>query len=169
MGEFVTEALARRHDRAAFDCGVEALNAYLRQQAGQDVKRLAAAVFVMVPTGRPKTIAGFHTLCSASVRLDGIPEQRRRKLARYPEVPAILIGRLARDINFPGLGGRLLVDALHRSQRVADEIAATVVLVDAKNSRAREFYRSYGFEGILNSPNRMFLPMRTVSEVLGEH
>jgi len=168
MGEFTTEALAKRHDRASFDCGVEELNAYLRQQARQDVKKLAAAVFVMIPTDQPKRIAGFYTLSSASVRLGDIPEQRRAKFARYPDVPAILIGRLARDVGFPGLGARLLADAFHRSQRVADEIAATVILVDAKNDHARKFYKSFGFESVLGSPDRMFIPMKTVADVIAD-
>lgn len=166
MGEFTTEALAKRHDRASFDCGVEELNVYLRQQASQDVKKLAAAVFVMAPVDQPKRIAGFYTLSSASARLSDIPQQRRTRFARYPDVPAILIGRLARDVGFPGLGSKLLVDAFTRSQRVADEIAATVILVDAKNDHARKFYESFGFQAVLDRPDRMFIPMKTVADVL---
>lgn len=168
MGKFSTEALAKRHDRGAFDCGMEELNVYLRQQASQDVKKLAAAVFVMVPADQPKRIAGFYTLSSASVRLSDIPEQRRTKFARYPDVPAILVGRLARDVGFPGLGAKLLVDAFTRSQRVADEIAATVILVDAKNDHARKFYQTFGFQAVLDRPDRLFLPMKTVADVLAD-
>ncbi len=167
MGEFISEALAKRHDRGGFDCGVEELNVYLRQQASQDAKKLAAAVFVLVPADETRRIAGFYTLCSAAVKLNGIPETRRRKFARYPDVPAILIGRLACDVDSPGIGGKLLVDAFTRSLRVAEEIAATVIIVDAKNDRAREFYDSFGFEGVFGSPDRMFIPMKTVSDVIG--
>ena len=37
-----------RHDRAGFDCGVPALNAYLQRQAAQDVEKRAAVVYVAV-------------------------------------------------------------------------------------------------------------------------
>ena len=167
MAEFVTKALAKHHDRGAFRCGVEELDSYLRQQAGQDIKRRAAAVFVMCPTVEAGKIAGYYTLCSASVKLSVIPESRRKRLARYPDVPAILIGRLARDVGFPGIGAKLLADAFARSLRVADEIAATVVLVDAKNERARKFYKAFGFETVQNSAKRMYIPLKTVSDAIG--
>jgi hypothetical protein len=36
------------HDRAAFTCGVESLDRYFQAQAGQDVRRRANGVFVLV-------------------------------------------------------------------------------------------------------------------------
>jgi hypothetical protein len=37
---------AKRHDRTTFSCGVRSLDAYLKTQASQDVRRKANAVFV---------------------------------------------------------------------------------------------------------------------------
>jgi len=39
--EFRIEPLAKLHDRAAFSCGVEALDRYLQSQASQDMRRKA--------------------------------------------------------------------------------------------------------------------------------
>jgi DNA polymerase IIIc chi subunit len=39
----------KRHDWAAFVCGVEAIDRYLKTQATQDMRRKANAVLVMVP------------------------------------------------------------------------------------------------------------------------
>ena len=45
-GSFVIEPLAPIHDRTDFICGVDALDRYFQQQAGQDVRRRATACFV---------------------------------------------------------------------------------------------------------------------------
>ncbi len=130
------------------------------------MRRRVAAVFVMVPGGEPSRIAGYYSLSSASIVLDELPDELVKKLPRYPVVPAVLIGRLARDVNFSGVGKLLLLDALARSLRHSDEVAAALVLVDAKNEQAREFYARYGFVEVAQTTNRMFLPMKTVEQLL---
>ena len=168
MTRFVCEPLAKHHDRVAFRCGDAELDEYLRRQAGQDMRRRVAAVFVMVPQDQPQRIAGFYTLSSASIVLEDLPAEIVAKLPRYPAVPAVLLGRLARDVDFPGVGRLLLLDALARSLRCCREIAAAVVLVDAKHDAARRFYGRYGFEAVPGEPRRMFLPMKTVERLLTE-
>jgi hypothetical protein len=166
MRKFVCERLAKHHDRKVFTCGVTELDEYLQTRAGQDVRRRVAAVFVMVPHDEPTRIAGYYTLSSASVVLDELPDELVKKLPRYPAVPAVLIGRLARDVTFPGTGKLLLLDALARSLRHAEDVASAVVLVDAKNDQARELYSRYGFTEIAGIAHRMFLPMDTVEKLL---
>jgi GNAT superfamily N-acetyltransferase len=166
MSEFLCEPLSEGHDRNAFRCGIAELDVYLRERAGQDVRRRVAAVFVMVSKDAPGRIAGFYTLSSASVVLNELPAGIRRKLPRYPMVPAILIGRLAREVELKGVGRLLLLDALTRSLRHTKEVAAAVVLVDTMNVQARQFYERYGFESVLHTASRMFLPMRTVEKLL---
>jgi ribosomal protein S18 acetylase RimI-like enzyme len=166
MSRFTCVRLARDHDRKSFRCGADELDAYLVQRAGQDMRRQGAAVFVLVPGDQPHRIAGYYTLSSASILLGELPEGMVRRLPRYPVVPAVLIGRLARDVNFPGIGRLLLFDALARALRSSAEVAATVVLVDAKNETARRFYARYGFREVLQTPNRMYLPMKTIEDLL---
>ena len=109
------EPLSVKHDRAAFSCGVEALDRYLQKQAGQDISRRVAAAFVITPDGT--TIAGFYTLSAHLVNLADLPENVAKKLPRYPNVPATLLGRLAVSENFrgQGIGELLLLDALQRA------------------------------------------------------
>jgi len=166
MSTFSCRPLAGGDDRAAFRCGAEPLDAYLRERAGQDMRRRAAAVFVLVPDHQPQRIAGYYTLSSASIVLEASPDEIARKLPRYPLVPAVLIGRLARDVNFPGVGKLLLLDALKRALRHSHQVASAVVLVDAKDDAARRFYARYGFQQILQISHRMFLPMKTVERLL---
>lgn len=122
MSEFRSEVLQTHHRRGEFSCGVKSLDDYLQRQATQDARRYAAATFVFVPENQPSIIAGFYTLSAFSIRLEALSEELRKILPRYPEVPSLLIGRLARDEKFPGLGSRLLSDALSRCQSQAEEI-----------------------------------------------
>lgn len=165
MTKYVCEKLAKHHDRKRFDCGVEVLNDYLVRVASQDIKRKAAAVFVLSPAEETCRIAGYYTLCSTSIALTHLPQTLIKKLPRYPEVPAILLGRLARDITFPGVGSLLLADALVRCVRVAREIAAIVVVVDTKQANARRFYERFGFIALPRLPSRMFLPIATAEKL----
>jgi predicted GNAT family N-acyltransferase len=163
--EFYFEPLGTSHDRAGFSCGVPPLDKYLQTQASQDMKKSLAAVYVLTPDG--KTIAGFYTLSAYSVELDKIPDEIAKKLTRMPEVPATLIGRLARSHAFPGqrIGESLLADALKRSLANSKSVASWAVIVDAKDANAVAFYKKYGFIEIPNTPNRLFLPMETIAKL----
>ncbi len=159
------EPLGSQHDRAAFSCGVEILDGYLQRQAGQDVKKRVAAVFVLTPDGFE--IAGFYSLSQYSVHLDSLPENISRRLPRYPLVPATLIGRLAvtEAHRGEGFGEHLLMDALHRSLVASTQVASAAVFVDAKDETARAFYCKYGFIHLPAFSNRLFLPMGTVAQL----
>jgi len=129
------------------------------------MKKSLAAVYVLTPDG--KTIAGFYTLSAYSVELDKIPDQIAKKLTRMPEVPATLIGRLARSDAFTGqrIGESLLADALKRSLANSKSVASWAVIVDAKGANAVAFYKKYGFIEIPSTPNRLFLPMETIAKL----
>ena len=165
MREYVCEPLGNQHDRTQFDCGVSVLNEYLTKYAKQDVKRKASAVFVLVERTEPKRVRGFYTLCATSVALSELPEQVSKKLPRYPEIPAILVGRLARDVSCSGVGSLLLADAITRCVRVAGEIAASLIVVDSKGDAATRFYQKVGFISLPNLADRMFLTMQTAEKL----
>ena len=165
MSDFVCEPLGRQHDRHHFDCGVPVLNNYLVKIANQDVKRKAAAVFLLSPKSEPARVAGFYTLCSTSIELTSLPQELTKRLPRYPEVSAVLIGRLARDVAFPGTGRLLLADAVTRCVRVSAEVAASVIVVDSKGETATNFYAKFGFLSLPRISHRMFLPMATAEKL----
>ena len=162
---FEVQPLGPHHNRSGFSCGVQPLDDYLRKQAGQDLKKRVAAVFVLTPDG--EVVAGYYTLSQFSVGLGVLPPDIARKLPKYPLVPATLIGRLAVDTSFRGMGigELLLMDALHRSLTLSKQIASAAVVVDAKNDRALLFYRNYGFLELPGVKGRLFLPMATVEEM----
>jgi GNAT superfamily N-acetyltransferase len=149
---FSVEPLAKRHRRADFSCGIEPLDRYLQRQASQDAKRGVAAPFVIVT--QSNDVIGYCTLSAFSVDLPTLPAAQARKLPKYPNVPATLLGRLAVDQNQRGLGiGEfLLMDALSRSHRATSEVASYAVVVD-------DFLR------FPETANRLFLPMNTIKRL----
>lgn len=155
------------HDRAAFSCEEEPLTLYLQKMATQDIRRYAAAVFVAISSNSPQVL-GYYTLSALSIALEAIPTEQAKMFARYPAVPVTLLGRLARDIRQKGtgLGEFLLMDALHRACHQSKSIASSAVIVDAKSDHAARFYQDYGFLRLPDSPNRLFLPMKTIEGLL---
>ncbi len=154
--------------RAAFSCGVEPLDRYLKEQAKQDLRKRVAAPYVFLSDdGR---IAGYYTLSSDNIRVDDLsPEMvKKLRLPRYHAVPATLLGRLARDLSFRGLGigELLLVDALKVAFETSGTIASMAVVVDAKDENARRFYSGFGFLGFPETSSRLFIPMEAVRELI---
>jgi len=160
------EPLTKQHDRAGFRCASGPLNTYLQQIARKDAERHVAAVFVMVDDAAPATIVGYYTLSAFAVDVTELPEAMQKRLPRYPRLPATLLGRLARDESFPGTGSLLLMDALTRAHQKSAEIASLAVVADAKDETALKFYRKFGFAQLGRDPNRVFLPMGTVDELI---
>jgi GNAT superfamily N-acetyltransferase len=167
---FIEPLDSKRHDRAAFSCEHERLVTYLQKQAGQEIKKRVAAVFILTPDGR--TIAGFFTLSQYAVHVgDGeLPEQLINELGlpKYPRLPATLLGRLARSLDFKGqgVGELLLMGALKRALDHSRTIASVAVVTDAKDDLAKAFYRKYGFIELPLPANRLFLPMKTIEKMM---
>jgi GNAT superfamily N-acetyltransferase len=165
-GLFPVEPLASHHDRQAFTCSVEPLDRYLHQQARQNVEQRVAAVFVLIDTDSGQ-IAGYYTLSSGSVLLTDLPFDVAKRLPKYPQVPIVILGRLAvsTDRQGQGLGGGLIVDALKRALRHSSDVAAIAVVVDAKDDAAARFYERFGFRRLPDEPFRLFLTMRTIEQL----
>lgn len=164
---YAIQPLNAEHNRSDFDCGIEALNRYLKQQASQDVRRRIAAVFVLIDQDFGR-VAGHHTLAATTIRLTELPSEIAKKLPKYPLVSAILLGRLAIDQSYhrQGLGSFLLIDALWRC--VKSEITAMAVVVDAKDDTARAFYEHHQFIPFPDQPQRLYLPMTTIAKLFGD-
>jgi ribosomal protein S18 acetylase RimI-like enzyme len=157
-GSFIVESLGPSHDRTEFACGVEALDRYFREQAGQDVRRRATACFVAreIATNR---IAGFYTLAAGGIPLAKLPVRLAKRLPRYPAVPVARLGRLAVAVAWHGrkLGGALLWDAVERARR--SEVAVYALVVDAKDEQAKSFYLHHGFVPFGDAPGTLILPL----------
>lgn len=160
------ELLDKKHNRKDFDCGKDLLDNYLKNQAGQDIKRKLSACFVLAEK-ETNCIQGYYTLSNNSIPLSSFPEQIKRKLPQsYKSIPTTLLGRLAieNDCKGKGLGKILLIDALRRSYEISKEICSFAVVVDPIDREAELFYENYDFIKLPDS-EKMFIAIRTLKEL----
>lgn len=151
--------LLKHHNREAFDCGVQALNDYLKRFAGKHTQERTGRTFVAVQKPESQQILGYYTIASGSVAFSIVP----KNLPHHP-VPVVHLGRLAvsRAHQGKGIGEYLLIDALRRAVRIEKEIAVYAVEVFAKDERTKCFYERYGFIPLKDDTLHLYLPMKAI-------
>jgi GNAT superfamily N-acetyltransferase len=148
------------HDREGFDCGVQALDEYIRRLAEQHRRRGISSVFILTDSARPEYILGYYTLSAAEVDAARLAEADRKKLPRYP-VPCFRMGRLACRADQRGRGlGKLLVGcAVDRCLKARQQVAAYALIVDAKDDSSAASYVHFGFKPFLDAKRTLYLPL----------
>lgn len=148
------------HDREGFECGVPALDDYIRRYAEQQRRSGISSVFVLTDTTQPRHILGYYTLSAAEVDGERLTAADRKKLPRYP-VPCFRMGRLACRLDQQGRGlGKLLVGcAVDRCLKARREVAAFALIVDAKDNGAAAFYLHFGFKRFVDAALTLYLPL----------
>lgn len=142
-----------------FDCGVPALNEWLRQFALPDQRGGASVTYVL---GRGQRVVGFYTLAPHAIEPSQAAPRLGAGLPRQRPIPVILLARLGLDQSEQGsgLGTDLLRDALARCAAAADGIGGRAVLVHAKDDAAVNFYQKHGFEPLPENPRHLYLLMK---------
>lgn len=149
-----------------FDCGEHALNQYLQQLAGQHTRKNISRTFCAITAAQQVT--GFYSLSMAEAVLEELPASTRKKLPPHYPVPVARLSRLAVSHEFKGqrVGEMLLLNALSRCAKIANEIGTVGIVVDAKHETAQRFYQKYGFISYSTQPLTLFIPMQTVLQSL---
>lgn len=146
-------ALDPSHDVGSFSCGVPSLDEWLRRYALTAQQSHGVRVYVAV---QDYEIAGFYALAAGSVQHHAAPPRLVRGLAQHP-VPVVVLARLAVSERWQGrgFGSSLLIDAVRRTLRVAEEVGVRAMVVDAKDDAAREFYEHFGFVASPTDPRHL--------------
>ena len=155
---------AEKHRREEFACESAELTEFIRKRARKEMQARASACFVLVAEADAGRIIGYYTLSQTAIAVQQLPGALMKRLPRYSQLGATLIGRLARDLAWKGqrLGRLLLIDALRRCVRHSSEVGAVVVVTDPKDDKARRFYHDHGFLAL--DEHRMFIPMSELVE-----
>lgn len=134
---------AARHDRSRFDSGEPALDEWLRRYAGQNRRRDTAATWV-IATPEYQVVA-YASLAMTAIDRSAAP-RAVAKQASDP-VPALLLGRLAVDQKFAGLGvGTALVAyVIATAVELNAKAACRAVVVTALDMPARAWWERLGF------------------------
>lgn len=161
------EPINKKHDRETFDCGEEVLNEFLRRYARKSHELGGAKTFLAIDDKDNQTVLGFYSLSPASVDYARTPEIMRRGLASH-DVPGFRLARLAvdRKLQGQGIGGQLLLAAGRRCLLASAEVGGVVLVIDAKNERAAEWYAGYGAVRLLDAPLSLLLLLTTIKTVL---
>ena len=149
-------ALQRGDHAGTFDCGVASLNSWFRTLALKNQASGGSRTFV---TGADDgTIAGYYCLSSFTVARESTGEFG----AGLPEpIPATLIGRLAVDLRFHGvgLGASLLQDAFLRAVQVSLQIGSAAIVVHTRDEAVVPLYERFGFARLPGDGHTLILPM----------
>ena len=157
------ERLGSQHVRATFDCGVAALDEFIRRYARQNDERGLSRTYVAVQSGTSE-VRGYVTVRVGEVACADLPAEQRARLPRYP-VPVLHVARLAVDTRArgQGLGEQLLIFALCKGLAAADEVGLWGAEVLAKDEAARRFYERYGFAPLVDDDLHLYVSLRTVA------
>lgn len=133
----------RRHDRERFDSGEAAPDEWLRRYAGQNRRRDTAATWVIAD-------ATGLVVAYASVAMTGIDRSAAPEIlakAAPEPVPALLLGRLAVDRRYAGIGigTGLAAHVLATAVDLNAKAACRAVVVAALNQNARAWWERLGF------------------------
>lgn len=163
------ELLGKNHHREGFDCGVDALDIFLKKYANQNQKNHISKTFVAVDEKLPtvnhkKEILGFYTLASGEMDPELLPE--KFKHPRHP-VSVAKLARLAVDLKHQGknIGRILLDDAFGKIKSASQIIGIFAVIVDAKDAIAKSFYHKFGFVEVQDSNLKLFMPMELIEKL----
>jgi len=136
------ERLSKQHDRRPFNCGVVALDQYLKTHANQDQKRSLSSTFVALDFQSERIwgyYTGYYTLSLRTIEFEVIPIELSKRLPQYP-VPVIHMARLAVDVEARGkrLGEYLLMHSLAQALTISNIAGGQAMDLEAKEG-AREF------------------------------
>ncbi len=149
--------LTSAQDRTQFDCGIHALNDYLKRFALQNQKKGIVRNYVGC---RGTCVVGYYSIAYGSVVSSDAPAALTKGIGRYP-IPVMILARLAVDTaeQGRGLGQALLKNALLRTLQAAEIAGLKAILVQAKDTPAVQFYAKHGFIPAPNDPFHLFFPL----------
>lgn len=153
----------KKYNRNCCDCGVEVLNLYLQKVANQDQERSVTKIYVLA---EGEGVIGYYSINAHSVRKDHLPADRQ--FGGYHEIPFLLLGRLAVDRDYQGLGygDVLILHAFATTMEAAGKVGIMGMVVDAKDENAASFYQGFGFKRLASTKNRLVLPLTALAKLI---
>lgn len=153
------QRICSEHILENFDCGEEHLNDWLKKRALKNDVGDASRTYVVCCDN---VVVAYYSLHLGAIQ--HIEAVRKIKRNMPDPIPAIVLGRLAVDINHQGhgLAKALIKDMFLKAIQVSDLAGTKAVLVKALNQRVTTFYQSFGF---VQSKTDPLLLMKAISEV----
>lgn len=115
-------------------------------------------------------VIGFYALSGGAVRREDATQRLLKAVGGYPEMPVVVLTRLAvdRGEEGQGLGRALLKDAFLRVEAVADHVGFRALLIHAEDERAASFYlKIAAFERSPTDDLHLILLLKDLRQALG--
>ena len=139
-----------------FHCGDGDLDDFFHNDSIAYINQLLGRTYLYRLNTVPSNVVAAFTVSNASIRVDDLPNSRKKKLEHdiphrksCRNYPAVLIGRLGVDENFQSkhLGSEILTFLKYWLVEPNNKTGCRFLLVDAYNSeRTIEFYQRNGFK-----------------------
>lgn len=159
------ERISDEHSVDAFRCGNTDLDDWLVGPALNSDRSGTARVYLWLD--HLGEVIGYFAITPHTVRREGLP----RSVARgSPDIiPGFLLARVAvaESLQGAGHGGRLLVEALRTTLGAVRIGGGRVIVVDAIDDNARNFYEHFGFKPIPDSAGRLVMKASTAAASVG--
>ncbi|MGW4842268.1 GNAT family N-acetyltransferase [Nocardia brasiliensis] len=163
----ISTGLTEEHDVSQFDCGKDVLNKWLQTKALAADKGMTSRTYVWVHEN-DRAVKAYYAIAPTSVNRaeDGISNSLA---AGMRSVPAFLLAKFALDssLHGQGYGTDLLIDALSKIMGAAQVSGGRLIVVDAIDEFAFDFYRKYNFTPVDNTPGRLVMKMSTALAAFG--
>ena len=144
MSEIESAQLTERHDTTDFDSGKPELDGWLRSHANRaQLQGTARTTAWTAPDSN--AVVGYYSICPTLVSRGDLTSSLAGGAATSP---GYLIARLAlhRRLHGQQLGAQLLLDALEMCVRASDLGGGRLIVVDALDVDAEQFYEHHGFK-----------------------
>jgi len=154
--------LSKDHDLSKFSCGIPPLDDWLKHRALK-AEGLTARTYV-VCVGRQ--VVAYYSLATGSIVRDKLPKRMQRNTP--DTIPVLILTRLAVDSRCrgQGIGKGLLKEAMLRTLQVSEIVGVRALLIHAKDEKAANFYKKYGFIESPIGSQTFILPVETLAKAI---
>lgn len=153
------EELGEDHELTAFDSGEPELDEWLTGRAWRNQQAGFSRTYVTTDGTR---VVGFHAVSAFAILRPHATGRARRQ--GPPQLPAILLGRLAVDRSAQGcgIGAGLLRHAMQLTSAAGELVGVRLLVVTALHPTAAQFYERFG---LTPSPTNPLDLMITVADI----
>lgn len=149
---------AARHDRAAFSCGQDRIDSFLKITASKYVAGDVGRVYVAIEKDGGRLV-GFYAVNPHSIDPGELDPATIKRLPRSDRIPAFYLSMIGAHIDTrdKGVGSFLLADALKRCLRVRARVGGRFVVLDAIDRKIAKLCAGFDFAPVPSLPGRMIV------------
>ena len=135
---------SNRHNHKSFSSGEPSLDEWLQKYASQNRRRDTAATWVIAD--EDYVVVAYVSLSMTGIDISNAPDELAKRSPKV--IPALLLGRLAVDQRYAGMGvgTKLVAHVLATAVDLNTKAACRAVVVNVLNEGVRAWWQRFGFQ-----------------------